>query len=116
METILTETISHPLLPDFIKQQEGIIRELSTTSNTSLQICAKRLNSLLVHTVITDEINEVLVKLNKTIEKLCKKRTDIVKEYNYFKVIDEIVNGKPSITSFLENLPLARPIKSLNIT
>jgi len=76
IETILNETLSTPFLPDFLKQQEGIIRQLSG---------------------ITDCSNGID---GNTFNKLVGKKSDIEKGYHSFKDIDEIVKGEPSRKAF----------------
>ena len=113
LESRLLETLSKTYIFDFLKQQQEVLSELD-----SLNLCGKRLNSILVTrnasgvTIITtNEIKEVIRVLNNSVETICKKRGDIVKEFASYAVLNEIVKGEPSKTSYSKEPTLSAAYK-----
>jgi hypothetical protein len=113
LESRLTEALKDTYVFNFLKQQQDVLSELS-----SLKLCRKRLNSILsmrnasgVTTITTSEIKEVLGILNGTVDMICRKRADIEKEYASYAVLDEIVKGEPSKTSYSKEPTLSNAYK-----
>jgi hypothetical protein len=113
VESRLTEALSKTYVFDFLKRQQDVLGELS-----SLKLCGRRLHSILsmrnasgLTTITTNEIKEVLRGLNAKVETICKKRADIEKEFASYAVLDEIVKGEPSKTSYSKEPTLSAAYK-----
>ena len=98
IDQIISDAVRNQQLSDFKIYQDAII---------SARVCSDsriKLDSFIKNSLGNpNDVRDKVVEFKEIMAKACSKKVDIQKEYDKYKVLDEIINGKPSKYEYSKN-------------